>query len=108
MATLTTQVIPLTGLAIAFTNAAGGGDQCATGDGVALLVRNNDASATTVTLVTPEQIDGDLAVADRAVSVAAGATAAIPMTSRYLDPATGLASITYSKVTSLQVACIRR
>ncbi|MEV7804988.1 hypothetical protein AB0O28_18765 [Microbispora sp. NPDC088329] len=108
MATLTTQVVPLTGLAIAFVNAAGGGDQCATGDGVTLLVRNDDSTSTTVTLATPEQIDGDLAVADRAVTVAANTTSAIPMTSRYLDRATGLASITYSKTTSLQVACIRR
>jgi len=108
MATLTTQVVPLTGLAIAFTNAASGGDQCAAGEGLILLVKNDDSTATTVTLATPEVIDGDLTVADRAVTVAAGALEAIPVTSRYLDPATGLASITYSKVTSLQVACIRR
>lgn len=108
MATLITQVVPLTGLAISFDNAASGGDQCAAGEGVLLLVKNDDGSSTTVTLATPEVIDGDLTVADRAVSVAAGAVEAIPVTSRYLDPATGLASISYSKVTSLQVACIRR
>ena len=108
MATLTTQVVPLTGLDITFEDAASGGDKCTTGDGVTLLVRNDDSTATTVTLATPEVIDGDLTVSDREVSVAASAIEAIPVSSRYRDPATGLASITYSKTTSLQVACIRR
>lgn len=108
MATLSTQVIGQAGTAITFANAtAGGGDQCATGDGVKLLVKNGSGSAITVTLVTPGTVDGDLAIADRTVSVAAGATTAIPMTDRYKDPATGLATVTYSSATTVTVAVIR-
>lgn len=107
MATLTTQVIGQTGTAITFAAASGGGDACATGSDVKLLVKNGDASSHTVTLVTPGTVDGDLAIADRAVAVAAGATAAIPVTDRYRDPATGLASLTYDAVTSVTVAVIR-
>lgn len=107
MATLPTQVIAQTGTAITFTAAAAGGDQCATGSDVKLLVKNGDASSHTVTLVTPGTVDGDLAIADRAVTVAAGATAAVPVTDRYRNSTTGLANLTYDAVTSLTVAVIR-
>lgn len=108
MATLTTQVIGQAGTAITFSNAtASGGDQCATGDGVKLLINNASASSVTATLVTPGTVDGDLAIADRTFTVAAGAIGAIPMTDRYRDPATGLATVTYSAVTSVTVAVIR-
>jgi hypothetical protein len=108
MATLPTQVVPLTGLAIAFTAATSSGDQCATGDGVTLLARNNGASPVTVTLVTPELVDGDLAVADRTVTVPANTIGAIAVSSRYRNQTTGLASITYSSATDVDVALIRR
>jgi hypothetical protein len=48
-----------------------------------------------------------LAIADRAVAVAAGADVAIPVTSDYRNPSTGRASITYDGVTSVEVAVIR-
>lgn len=107
MAALSTQVIGQAGTVIAFGNAASGGDTCQTGAGVYLLVKNGDASAHTVTIATPGVVDGDLAIADRAVSVGAGVTKAIPVTDRYRDPATGVASITYDNVTSVTVAVIR-
>lgn len=107
MATLSTQVIGQAGTAVTFSNATSGGDACATGSDVKLLVKNGDASSHTVTLVTPGTVDGDLAIADRAVTVAAGATVAVPVTDRYRDPATGLASLTYDAVTSMTVAVIR-
>jgi hypothetical protein len=72
-----------------------------------LLVKNGSGSPITVTLVTPGNVDGDLAIADRAVVVAAGVTTGIPVTDRYMDPVTGLASITYSAVTTVTVAVIR-
>jgi hypothetical protein len=106
MAALSTTVVPLTGAAVAYTAAAGGGDTCQTGGGVLLLVKNDDASPHTVTLVTPGSFKG-LAIADRAVAVAAGAEVAIPVTTDYRDPATGRASITYDDVTSVTVAVIR-
>lgn len=107
MATIPTQVVGQAGTAISFAAASAGGDQCATGSDVKLLVKNGDVASHTVTLVTPGTVDGDLAIADRAVTVAAGATVAVPVTDRYRDPATGLASLTYDAVTSMTVAVIR-
>lgn len=106
MAALPTQVPPLAGLEINFDPAASGGDTCLTGAGVLLLVKNGDASSHTVTLATPGTVNG-LAIADRAVPVAAGATEAIPVTVDYRDPSTGRASITYDDVTSVEVAVVR-
>jgi hypothetical protein len=51
-------------------------------------------------------VEGALAVADRAVTVTNGTFREIPVPSRYNDPSTGLASITYSAVTSVTVAAI--
>lgn len=107
MATLPTQVVGQTGAAITFDPATVGGDQCATGSDVRLLVKNDDAAPVTATLATPGTVDGDLAIADRTFTVAAGELGAIPVTDRYRDPATGLATITYSSATSVTVAVIR-
>jgi hypothetical protein len=106
MAALTTKIIGLDGTAVTYADAASGGDTCETGPGVALLIKNGDASSHTVTLETPGTYKG-LAIADRAVAVAAGAEAAVLVTSDYRDPSTGLASITYDSVTSVTVAVIR-
>lgn len=93
MAALVTKVVPLQGLRIDDLLAAAAaplaGDDFETGAGVFLVVQNTGTAATVV-LVTPEVIDGDLAVADRTISVAATTGLAIvPLTSRYRDPATG-------------------
>lgn len=106
MATLTTQTAALAGLSVSYASAAAGGDQCATGQGLVLLVDNGDASSHTVTLATPGTVDG-LAIADRTVTVAAGATAVIPLNDIYRDPSTGRASLTYDGVTSVKVAVVR-
>jgi hypothetical protein len=109
MAALTTHVVPLTGLQLdaQFVAATSGGDDCQTGAGVFLAVKNADASSHTVTLATPQTVDGDLAVADRAVTVAAGKTQFIPVTDRYRNPTTGRCAITYDAVTSVTVAVVR-
>ncbi|MFD3483781.1 hypothetical protein [Streptomyces sp. NPDC058665] len=106
MAALSTSVVPRGGLAVEPVAAAGGGDTCQTGAGVVLLVRNGDESSHTVTLVTPGTVNG-LAIADRAVTVAAGDEVLIPVTSEYYNPSTGRANITYDGVTDLTVAVIR-
>lgn len=106
MATLSVQSVTHSGLAPTFTAAAAGGDACPTGSGIVLLVQNGDSGSHTVTLVTPGTVDG-LAVADRAIVVAAGATAFIPVADVYRDRSTGLASITYDGVTSVTVAVVR-
>jgi len=110
LAALVTSVVPLTGLRIDTlpVAAASGGDDCATGQGVLLLVSNQDASPHDVTLVTPQTVDGDLEVADRTITVPAGATVVIPVTDRYRNPSTGRCSITYpGGVTGLSVGVIR-
>ncbi|MGW0821834.1 hypothetical protein [Streptomyces sp. NPDC002845] len=106
MAALTTTVVPLAGAAVPYTAAAGGGDDCETGPGVLLMVRNDDASPHTVTLVTPGTVNG-LGIDDRDVVVAAGAEEAIRVTSDYRNASTGRASITYDAVTSVTVAVLR-
>lgn len=106
MAALSTTVVPLTGAAVTYTAAAGGGDTCQVGAGVLLLVKNDDASSHTVTLATPGTVNG-LAIADRAIAVAAGTEMAIPITNDYRDPATGRAAISYDGVTSVTVAVVR-
>jgi len=109
MAALATNVVPLAGLQLdgVLVAATSGGDDCQTGSGVFLAVKNADASSKTVTLATPQTVDGDLAVADRAVTVAAGKIELIPVTDRYRDPSTGRAAISYSAVTSVTVAVVR-
>lgn len=73
----------------------------------ALLVRNADAAAKTITVVTPGstrygQVDPDVPVV-----VAAGATALIgPFPQDLAAPDDGLVHITYSAVTALSVAAV--
>lgn len=108
MAALATNVVPLAGVRFddKLVAAAGGGDTAQTGAGVFLVVKNGDSGSHTVTLATPETVDG-LAVADRALAVAAGQTAVIPVTDRYRNPSTGRAAITYDGVTSVTVGVFR-
>lgn len=108
MAALVASVVPLTGLQLdgVLSAATAGGDDVPTGSGVLLVVKNGDASSHAVTLVTPGTVNG-LAIADRAVTVAAGKTELIPLTGDYRDPTTGRASITYDGVTSVSVGVVR-
>lgn len=110
MAALPTNVAPHGGLRVdtLLSAAASGGDDAATGAGVFLLVQNTGGSARTVTLVTPQLVDGDLTVADREFAVAAtSGLNVIPLPDLYRDPATGRASITYDDATGLSVCVVR-
>ncbi|MEV6791247.1 hypothetical protein AB0M87_04430 [Streptomyces sp. NPDC051320] len=111
MAALATTVVPHLGLDIpsALVTPSVGGDDCATGPGVVLVVQNTDAAAQTVQLATPQVVDGDLAVPDRTITVAATTgLMAIPLVDLYRDPATGRAALTYpGGITGLKVAVIR-
>jgi hypothetical protein len=107
MAALTTNSIPIAGLRTdnLFVAASAGGDTAETGGGTDLNIKTT-GTVTTVTLVTPETFDG-LALADRTFTTVATGDSRIPLTSRYRDPTTGLASITYSTVTGVTV-CVTR
>ena len=96
MAVLNVQVPLSTGLAAVYAQPTAS-DQCVTGTGVVLDYRNTSGTVFTVTLVTPQLIDGDLAVADRAVSIpATTGQKFIAVPDLYRDPATGLCLITIS------------
>lgn len=110
MATLVVKPVPHTGLVLAssdLASATSGGDKAPTGQGLFLYVTNGDSGSHTVTVATPGTVDG-LAVGDRAVVIAAGDFAFIPMLEGlYKDPSDGLAHITYDAVTSVKVAAVR-
>lgn len=105
---VTTQPIVFAGLVPSMTAPAGtgstSGDIVDVGRNI-LVVKNGDVSSMTVTVETPETVDG-LDIADRTVTVAAGATAYIPLTStHYRQPVgsadAGRAYVDYSSVTSV-------
>lgn len=98
----------LTGVALTFFAATvTTGDATVGGQGVVLIVLNGSGSPITCTLTTPETVEGTLAVADRPVTVAAGAYQAIPVPSRYNDSTTGLATFICSSVTTVTFAVLR-
>lgn len=107
MATIAVQNIINTGLDPVFAAASAGGDKAITGPGAYLEVKNGGGSAVTVTLATPGTVDGDLAVADRTVSVPAGGSRKVALPHLYRNPSDGLAAISYSAVTSVTVAVFR-
>lgn len=111
MANLPTHQPTIVGLRLddKFVSASAGGDTCETGKGVVLLVKNAGATTPTVTVATPETVDGDLTVQDRVVPIPANATLfAIPITDRYRNPSSRRANITYSASADLSVCCVRR
>jgi hypothetical protein len=109
MATLATQSIVRAGLNPALTAAAGGGDKFTPDSNTFLRVDNGSGGALTVTIVTPRNNAIGLAVDDVAVSVPAGGSRLIgPFPAEYFaNPADGLASVTYSGVTSLTVGALK-
>jgi hypothetical protein len=109
MALLTRQsASDLTGATITFSAATvTTGDTLVGGQSVHLLVNNASGSPITLTLTTPETVEGSLAVADRAITVTNGTIREIPVPSRYNDPTTGLATFICSAVTSVTVAAVQ-
>lgn len=108
MATLTVQSIPAGGLSPAYSAAAGGGDKLKPGKTTFLHVINGSGAPITVTIATPGNVSG-LAIADRAVTVGASDEQMIPVPADlYANAAdSGLASVSYSAVTSVTVAALR-
>lgn len=106
MAALAAQSVATAGLTPTYAAAAGGGDTAPIGTNLLLHVINGGGSSVTVTLVTPGT-SGGLAIADTALTVAAGASAFVPLRAVYRNPVTGRAAITYSGVTSVTVAVLQ-
>jgi hypothetical protein len=109
MALLASQSITRAGLASAYAAAAGGGDTFTPDKDTYLEVINGSGGSITVTIATPRTDAYGNAIADNAVAIAAGVTKKIgPFPAEaYADPTTGLASITYSGVTSLTVGVFK-
>lgn len=111
MATLTTQAIARTGIAPSYASAAGGGDACETGDDIFLQVKNASGGSITVTIAVPSSASTTPGVTYTNTTVSVPATTGDrmigPISSIYKDPTTGLATITYSGVTSLTVGCFK-
>lgn len=112
MALLTTQSIVAAGLTPATVAASGGGDTIAPASlddsRTMLYVTNGGGSPITVTVADPGKTQAGNSGSAPAISVAAGATMLIPIAPGAISPSTGLASVTYSAVTSVTVAALRR
>jgi hypothetical protein len=111
MATLTTQTITRSGTTPTYAAATGGGDAMACGTDMFLHVKNASGGAITVTIAIPAGATGypQAAYTNTVVSVPAttGDKMIGPIVAPlYADPTTGLATITYSGVTSLTVAAL--
>lgn len=106
MATLTVQAISRAGLEPTLQAAASGGDQFANTGREFVRIDNGGGSAVTVTVTTPQTVDG-LAVADRTVSVPAGETRLVgPFPTANYNDASGRVQLAYSGVTSVTVAAL--
>lgn len=95
-----------TGATVTF-GAAAASDTAVGGQGRYMVYRNGSGSPITVTIVTPETVDGDLAVTDRTVTVTNGTDRHIPLPRRFNDATTGLSTITTSAQTSITVALVQ-
>jgi hypothetical protein len=108
MAIYAAQAIPKAGLNATYNAAAGGGDRVPPGS--ILHVKNGNASALTVTLVTLDTADGDLTVQDRASSSITATTGMafikVPTGWPYVDPADGLVGIAWSVSSSVTFAVV--
>lgn len=112
MATLTVQTAAIAGTALTLSAAAGGGDQFANSGNERVLIKNGSGSPITVTFDSPATCNFGAAAAaahDIAVVVAAGAeTLAGPFAVDRFNDGNGNVQISYSGVTSLTVAVVRR
>jgi len=112
MALISYQQITAAGLTPTTASASAGGDTVAlaspTDDRTYLQVTNGGGSPITVTLADPGTTPAGNTTTAPAVSVAAGATRLFPLNPNLVNTSTGLISISYSAVTTVTVAAIRR
>jgi hypothetical protein len=99
MATVSTEPVPTTGLEATANAASAGGDKVRP-DSI-IRVINASGADVDVTMVTPQTVDGDLAVADRVVTVPLGEARYIRATTTYRNPADGLVSLTWEATASV-------
>lgn len=108
MALLTLQQIGVTGTAPNYVAASAGGDTIPPDDDGFLHVKNGSGAGMTVTVVTPGNGPGGIAVPDIAVAVPAGGDRFIgPLNAALMDPSTGTAGVTYSATAGVTIAALR-
>lgn len=109
MATLSVQTIVAAGLDPTYAAASAGGDKVTPGPTTFLHVINGGGSSITVTLAAPGNYYANVANPDLTVTVGASGEQMIPIPpTPFADAAdSGLASISYSGVTTVTVAALR-
>lgn len=86
---------------VATAHAASAGGDTVPGD-VTVRVVNGGGGSTTLTIVTPGVVDGNLAIADRQVAVAAGTAKYVRIPRKpYENAATGRVALTWTPETSV-------
>ena len=106
MADISAQTVDRTGLNPTFSNCAGGGDKFVNTGPEFLYVKNGDVASKTVTIAIQSQPDGQT-VTPKSVVIPAGEFRIIgPFPSMYND-AQSKVNLTYSAVTSLQLAVLK-
>jgi hypothetical protein len=116
MATLSIQTYDETGTDLTMAAASAGGDQFANpNEDVELVIVNNDTSGKTVTVTAQntsfdDDTYGESVKQDQSVTVSAsGGVAKIgPFPKRAFNDGSGNVQITYSAVTSLEIAAVKR
>lgn len=107
MAVIASQTMPLTGAALTYSAAAGGGDRFTPGSRTFLHVRNGGGSSINVTLTVTATVDGlPVGGGTRVVAVPAGADRLIPVPASTYQAADGLADVAWSGTTSVTVAVV--
>lgn len=106
MSALATQQLKVTGLAVAYGAAAGGGDTVEPDDGIFLHVKNGSGSSINVTVAVPGVEYGQNRP-DVVVAVAAGADKMIQIPRELADPTDDRIHVAYSAVTSVTVAAVK-
>ena len=106
MATLSVENIAVTGLNATY-NAVAASDEFANDGNVIVHVKNGDGSANTVTITTPQTVNG-LAVADAGGSVPAGEDRFFgPFPRATYNDGSGNVTVSHSNTTSNTIAVMR-
>lgn len=104
MATYTTQSIDTVGTLITYT-AVTAADRFLPNDDGFIHVKNGSGVTVTVTMVTPNTVDG-LAIADRSITLAAGVDRMIAIPNFLYRSSDGLGDVTFSPITTVTAAVI--
>lgn len=112
MATLNTQTFDESGTDLTMSGASAGGDQFANNGNRYLIISNGDASSKDVTVTAQNTsyefgVSGKVTKEDQVLSVTAGSVGIMgPFPKSAFNDSSGNVQITYSDVTSVEVAVI--